>query len=271
MNWTLFQLACLAVLAFAYGWLLWRSPDRKRTALLIVLIAVSAWAAEDTSILRYRFYAYPDDWWLKIDEMPILVAFIWPMVILSSRALVEVLFPGLGPWKTALAVGVAVVIDASLVETIAVAAGLWQWVEGGYLGVPVIGVLGWGAFAASMTLSLEHPKIPLWLSPLTALAGTHLLLVASWWSFFRFLLRDTLPTWTTWVAVAALLGLAVALRRRGRRFPLSLAVPRVAATSVFVVLLFLHASLELAAHFVAVAVLYLAALEAPRRPDPISR
>lgn len=264
MDWTLFQLACFTVLAFAYGWLLWQSPDRRRTALLIVIIALSAWAAEDTAILRYRFYFYPDDWWLKIDQMPILVAFIWPMVILSSRALVERLFPDLGPAKMALFVGIAVFIDASLVETIAVASGLWTWVEGGYLGVPMIGMLGWGAFAAAMTWSLEHPKVPLWLSPLTALAGTHLLLVLLWWSFFRFLLRDTLPDWTTWIAVAALLGLALYLRHRGRRFPLTIAVPRIAATSVFVVLLFLHASLELVLHFAAVAVLYLATLETAR-------
>ena len=264
MDWTLFQLACIAVLGFAYGWLLWRSPERKRTAILIVVIALAAWAAEETAILRYRFYGYPDTWWVKLDEMPLLVTFIWPMVVLSSRALVDALFPRLGPAKKAFAVGLAVVIDASLVETIAVAAGLWSWVEGGYLGVPLIGLLGWGSFAAAMVYSLEHPKIPLWLSPLTALAGTHLLLVALWWACFRHVLRGALPTSAVYVGIGLLLGLAFLLWRRGRKFPLTIAVPRVAATSVFVVLLFLHATTELALHFAAVAVLYLATLDRSR-------
>lgn len=266
----LFQAACIAVLAFAYGWLLVAEPDRARRRALVIqilVIAVAAWAAEETSILRYRFYGYPDTWWLKLDEMPLLVAFIWPMVIISSRQLVDVLFPGLGPARKALAVGVAVVIDASLVETIAVASGLWSWVEGGYLGAPLIGLVGWGAFAASMTYSLAHPKIPLWLTPLTALAGTHLILVVTWWALFRHVLRDELPSWTAFIGVALLIGLAAWLRfrpaGRGRKIPLTLAVPRVAATSVFVVLLFLNASLYLALHFAAVAVLYLALLDLP--------
>ena len=262
----LFQIACIAVLAFAYGWLLHAAGDRRAMRALVVeilIIALAAWAAEETSILRYRFYSYPDTWWLKLDEMPLLVAFIWPMVILSSRSLVDVLFPGLSPAKKAFAVGIAVVIDASLVETIAVASGLWSWVEGGYLGAPLIGLVGWGAFAAAMTWSLAHPKIPLWLTPLTALAGTHLILVVTWWAFFRHFLRGELPTWVTFIGIAAILGLAAWLRFRpgNRRIPLALAVPRVAATSVFVVLLFLNASTWLALHFAAVAVLYLAVFE----------
>jgi hypothetical protein len=263
----LFQLACVGVLAFAYGWLLFKaSPaQRKSLALTIVTIAIAAWAAEETSILRYRFYGYPDTWVPKIDEMPLLVAFIWPMVILSSRSIVEVLFPNLSIVRKTCAVGVAVVIDATLVETVAVASGLWGWVEGGYLGAPLIGMLGWGAFAAAMTYSLEHPKIPLWLTPLTALAGTHLLLVILWWAFFRHALRGELPTWSVYIGVAAILALAAWLRSRGRLIPILLTVPRVAATSVFVALLILHASFELALHFAAIAVLYLALLDF-RRP-----
>lgn len=273
----LFQMACIAVLAFAYGWLLNAAPDARAKRALVVeilVIALSAWAAEETSILRYRFYGYPDTWWLKLDEMPLLVAFIWPMVILSSRSLVDVLFPGLSPAKKALAVGVAVVIDASLVETIAVASGLWSWVEGGYLGAPLIGLVGWGAFAAAMTFSLAHPKIPLWLTPLTSLAGTHLILVVTWWAFFRHALRGELPTWVTFIGVAAILALAAWLRFRPagstRKIPLTLAIPRVAATSVFVVLLFLEADLYLALHFGAVAVLYLAVLDLRLTRRPLS-
>lgn len=264
----LFQLACVGVLAFAYGWLLLKASaaERKTLALTIVTIAIAAWAAEETSILRYRFYGYPDAWVPKIDEMPLLVAFIWPMVIVSSRAIVEVLFPKLSVVQKTIAVGIAVVIDATLVETVAVASGLWGWVEGGYLGAPLIGMLGWGAFAAAMTFSLEHPKIPLWLTPVTALAGTHLLLVVLWWAFFRHFLRGELPPWSVYIGVAAILGLAAWLRSRGRLIPIALTIPRVAATSVFVVLLVMHASLELVLHFASIAVLYLALLDLrPRR------
>jgi len=265
MDWGLLQLACSAVLAFAFGFSIWqaRPVERRAFVMRILVIALSAWAAEETAILGYRFYGYPDLWWLELDEVPLLVVFIWPMVILSSRAIIGVLFPGLGPTKMALAVGLAVIIDASLVETIAVASGLWSWVEGGYLGVPLIGLFGWGAFAAAMTWSLEHPKIPLPLAPLTALIGTHLLLVLGWWAFFRHVLRGALPTWTIAIALAALAGLALWLLRRGRKFPLTLAIPRLAATSVFVLLLFWHGGAELVLHFGAVAVLYLAVLERP--------
>jgi len=170
--------------------------------------------------------------------MPLLVAFIWPMVIVSSRQLVDVLFPGLGPARKALAVGVAVVVDASLVETIAVASGLWSWVEGGYLGAPLIGLIGWGAFAAAMTFSLEHPKIPLWLTPLTALAGTHLVLVVTWWALFRHALRGELPSWTAFLGVAALLGQTTKRRftptRASSKIPMTLAVQRISAPWVLV-------------------------------------
>ncbi len=263
MDWTLFQIGCLVVLAFAYGWILRAAPDRRATLATILLIALSAWAAEETSILAYRYYAYPDTWWLKLDEMPLIVTLIWPVVILSSRALVDALFPSLTPVKKALAVGLAVVVDASLVETIAVAASLWTWVEGGYLGAPLAGIIGWGAFAAAMVFALEHPKIPRWASPLIALGATHLAIIASWWMLFRHALRGELPSWSVAIAIALIAALGLWLLRRPRRIPMRLAPPRIAATSVFVVLLFMHATTELILHFVAVAALYLVTLDLP--------
>lgn len=269
MSWPLFQSACLVVLAFAYAWSIAHAPDRRRAIIEIALVFVAAWAAEETAIVRYRFYAYPDAWWGKLDEMPLLVAAIWPMVVLSSRALVDVFFPRASTAVRALAVGVAVVIDATLVESIAVAAGLWGWVEGGYLGVPLIGLFGWGAFAASMTFALDRisrrsgprPLVAL-ATVLGALAGTHALLVAGWWLFFRHALRAELPSWTVGLVAAALVALGLHLRRRGR-LPIALVVPRVAATSVFVVLLVVNARLGLVVHFAAVAVMYLTLLRWP--------
>jgi hypothetical protein len=63
------------------------------------------------------------------------------------------------------------------------------------------------------------------------------------------------------LAALALVGLGLWLRRRGARIPLRLTVPRLAATSVFVGLLVMHASVALVAHFFAVALFYLLCLE----------
>lgn len=285
----LFQLACTAVLAFAYAFLFAKTPREKRRALAIeaVLIAVTSWLGEETSILRYRFYAYPDTWWLKLDEVPLLVVAIWPMVVLSSRQIVDTLFPTLitRPLARAAVVGLAVVIDASLVETIAVASDLWHWVEGGYLGAPLIGLIGWGANAFAITLATTWPPLattlngplsrlprPLGcaLTPLVATAITHLVLVVAWWVFFRHVLRDTLPSWTLAVTLTLAIGGTLALYRRAPRIPLTLAIPRIAATSVFVALLAFHIPSHVASdphaaalpllvgHFAAIALPYLA-------------
>lgn len=246
MDLTLFQLVCLVVLALAYGFLTLQTPrgERKALWLTIAAIAAGAWLAENTAILRYRFYAYPDWWWLKLDEVPALVIAIWPVVILSSRAILDRLWPGLAGWRLALAVGLAVTVDATLIETIAADARLWRWSEGGYLGVPLIGMLGWGAFAAAMVWALEFsPKgfrLPRWAAPLLALGGTHLLLVLLWWGGLRFVGRGELPVELVWVAVAggAALGWRVWLKRlEGMMMPATTALPRILASSVFILLL----------------------------------
>ncbi len=274
MDWTIFQLGCLVVLVVAYTWLIRdagrRSDEPRRArrdmAISMVLIAVTAWAAEETSILQYRHYHYPDGWWVRLDEMPLIPTLIWPVLILSSRALVDHLFPGLSPLKKALAVGLAVIVDATLIETVAVTAGLWVWVDGGYLGAPLVAIFSWGAFAAPVVFAFEHPKIPRWASPLVALAGTHALIVASWWIFFRHTLRDDLPSWTVAINVVAMVGLAVWLRRRGRRIDMNLAAPRLVATTVFIALLITHASVELVINFVAVVIPYLVIFEPRGEP-----
>lgn len=301
MDWTLFQLACVAVLAVAYGLLTLQTArgERRRLWALIGLIAVGAWLGEETSILRYRFYGYPDDWWLKLDEVPLLVVAIWPLVVLTADQVIRALFPGLGRLAQAAAIAAMVFIDASLVETVAVAANLWWWVEGGYIGAPLIGLIGWAAYAFSIALFLPssratdgpvHPRsrIDGWLGEISArtlglkgsagekvsaliisllvsLAVTHALLVLSWWAFFRHALRGTLPEEAAYGVLVLGLAGAVWLWRRGRRMPLSIAGPRALATSVFVVLLVMYADgPPLYLHFLAVALPYLAILELRR-------
>jgi hypothetical protein len=271
VDWTLFQIACLLVLAFAYFALFRKaktSEDRVRLLVVIALIFVGSWLAENTSIRRYEFYAYPDTWWAKLDEMPLLVSAIWPIVVLTAREVIDALFPGLSGLKRAAAVAAIVFVDSSLVESVAVATELWTWREGGYLGVPLIGLVGWSAFAFSMTLMIERYEkrtMSTWrtfLSPLAALGLTHILLVLTWWAFFRHVLREELPAFLPWVVLALSACGAIFLRSRPHRIPVDVALPRIAATSVFVALLAIYGREPgLFVHFGAVALPYLAVLD----------
>lgn len=274
MGLQLFQGVCLAVLCVAYG-IMWVTtpPAERRTFLWQALaIALGAWLAEDTAIVAYRYYSYPPDlWWLKLHEVPALVIAIWPVVILSSRAVILRLWPSLSGLRLALVVGVAVTIDASLMETIAADAGLWHWSEGGYLGVPLMGMLGWGAYAVAIVWALDfRPRgfaLPVWTAPLLALAGTHLLIIAMWWGGLRFFARGELPVSLVWAAVAlGLLGAFEIYRRRqaSRLISTSLALTRMLAAAVFVILLAFSDSAHswaLWAHFGAVALPYLATVD----------
>ncbi|MFO0748249.1 MAG: hypothetical protein U1F43_21695 [Myxococcota bacterium] len=272
MTWPhLFQALCVVVLAAAYALHLRQvAPEERRAALVdIALVALGAWLAEETSIVRYRVYGYPDWWWLKLDEVPILIVAIWPMVVLSARAVVSGLFPAAVGVRRALLVGLVVAVDASLVEVLAVRAGLWSWTLGGYLGVPIIGILGWSFYAAGMSWALDastRSRLPRWATPLVALAITHALLVAAWWALFKWV-SVPLPLLSVYLfALAAFAGTFALLARPTRRIALAVAVPRVLAASVFVLLLVVRTaeSGELDSfhwlHLAAVALLYVTAV-----------
>ncbi|MCC6624136.1 MAG: hypothetical protein IT385_22995 [Deltaproteobacteria bacterium] len=275
MTWPdLFQTLCLAVLAAAYALYLRAVPaaDRRRAVLELALVALGAWASEETSILRYGVYAYPDWWWLRLDRVPLVVVLIWPMVVMSARAVVDGLFPARRGASRALLVGLVVVVDASLVEVLAVRAELWAWTLPGYLDVPVIGILGWGAYAAAVTWALERwPRRP-WVAPALALGLTHLALVALWWGLFKWA-SVPLPGFVVHlVTLAAIVVAMVLLKHRSRRIAWQVALPRMLAASVFVVLL---AQVQLGAegplafhwlHLMAVALVYVTAVRWPSRP-----
>lgn len=280
-----FQTLCTAVLALTFG-LMWRAtPTSGRQTFLqdAVVVAVGAWLAEETSILRYDFYHYGDVWWLMLDEVPALVVLIWAVVVLSSRAVVTHAMPGLTGWRLALGVGLAVTVDASLVETVAVDARLlldgalapeprlWWWSEGGYLDVPLIGMLGWGAYAGAITWALDWARTGgdtrvsrVLAAPVVALGLTHVALVTLWWGGLRFVLRRPLPVEAVFISFGLGLGLAAFLLRRRRHvggLPPRTAVPRMLAAAVFVVLLVFstrEAVGWLWVHLAAVAIPYLA-------------
>jgi hypothetical protein len=186
----------------------------------LALLAVAGFLGEDSVIRAYGFYYYSPRWHLFLDRVPLMIVLIWPIVIHSAWSLARRLAPrnGLVPL-----VGAAIVLaDASLIEPIAVHAGLWRWTEPGLFAVPPIGIVGWAYFAGAAIAWLERSRAerPVAVVVVAPLA-THALLVASWWLAFKWLSRP-LPAWpfvvAAWVLFGALAALFVA-RRVGRRVP----------------------------------------------------
>lgn len=254
-----FEITC-AVIVVATLLTMARSRDRRALALDYATLAVAAYAGEQSCITLYRFYAYADAWHGRLGSVPVLVPLIWPLVILSARDVARALLPpGAGRVRAALAVLAIVSFDASLVEVVAVRAGLWSWAEPGHLGVPLVGVLGWGYFAFGASLPLGRVA-----GALAGLAATHGLVLASWWAVFRWTARGELgAAGFAPLAAASALGTFAALRarRQGRAMGPEVWAPRVLAAGLFFVLLATTAPGEpsLLAHAALVAVPYLAA------------
>jgi len=258
-----FEVACVAIVVLTLVAMSRQHPPRALLATYASL-ALAGWIAEETCIVLYRFYQYSDVWSVHVHLLPLLVPLIWPLVILSARELVQALWPDRG-WSTHVITGAVVAFDASLVEVVAVRAGLWSWAEPGHLNVPVIGMLGWGYFAvgASVALSWKSP----WRYPaiiLLGLVSSHALILASWWGLFRWTVRGDLG-WTSTVGVLVAGAVAtvfvVQARRRGRGMPMSVAGPRMIAAALFLALLLATAPKELPYwwHVLAVSVPYFAA------------
>jgi len=255
-----FEAACVAVIVVALAAMARRRPIRALLADYAAL-AAAGWLGEETCVALYRYYRYADGWHARIDHVPALVPLIWPLVILSARDVATSVWPEVTRWRPLL-LGAIVAFDASLVEVVAVRAGLWSWAEPGHLGVPIIGMLGWGYFAVGAEAALgRRSRLAVFAAaPLCA----HALIQASWWGGLRWGLRRDLGTASLW-GVAAVgagaLAAVVAARRRGRALPPSIAVPRMIAAGLFLALLVTTAPGEAAlwAHTAAVAIPYLAA------------
>ena len=229
------EVACVAILG-AYFVAHRRDHGLLRDA---ALVALASLLGEDSVIRAYGFYAYAPGWHLRVDHVPLLVPTIWAPVVLSARAVARAMFPGVTAAREAALVGALVTFDAFLIEPIAVRADLWAWSEPGVFHVPVIGILGWGFFAAAVTWLLRRfDGRARWVAvPLSVLA-THAMLLAAWWGGLRWALRDELP----WAACMAALGAAstvytAAVLRTGARLPWRELGPRAAATGFFAALL----------------------------------
>lgn len=270
-----FECACVVVVLLTLALMARRAREgRGRLLVDYVALALAGFIGEDTCVRFYRFYAYAPEWDGRVDVVPILVPLIWPLVILSARSVAEALAPGASAMRRALWVGGLVVADASLVEVVAVRARLWSWAEPGHIGVPVLGIIGWGFFAFSADLAraalARGPRV-LAVLGVVALAplATHALLLVAWWACFRWILRGDLG-WasTAFVVVASILATSAALaaRARGRAMPLDVAIPRMVAAALFLTELALTArpwesgvARALWIHTAAVALPYLAA------------
>jgi hypothetical protein len=103
----------------------------------------------------------------------------------------------------------------------------------------LIGLLGWGYFAGLISFLLDRlPGPRRWLAVLLAPALVHVLLLATWWGALRRLPRVPIPALVAAaVALAVALGLAVFVRRTRRAVGLDVMGPRMAAASLFFVLL----------------------------------
>jgi hypothetical protein len=243
----LFEALCVAVIAITLA-LMARTRRPAELALEYTALAAAAWIGEETCVAWYGHYHYAAAWHGRLARVPALVALIWPLVVLSARGVVSGLWPAARGAGRVLAVGLVVTIDASLVEVVAVRAGLWAWTEGGHLGVPLIGIFGWGAFAASAeACALAGAALPgrarrlgPLLTPALAPWLTHGLLVAAWWLLLRHVLRGDLG-WGSVLALPLVGGAAAAAvvraRRAGGAVGPATAAPRAIAALLFLSLL----------------------------------
>jgi len=175
-----------------------RAPRPVRFLARAAIVSASAWLTEESCILIYRFYDYHPGWWLFLDQVPLLIVVIWPVIIFSAMDLTSPLRAA-HPGKRVFAGAAVVATDALFIEPLSVSAGLWGWKLPGLFNVPPIGILGWFFFALLCLglmgdRRLQGPPSS-WDLLLLALPviGTHLLLLLTWWGALRWI-NFPLPT-----------------------------------------------------------------------------
>jgi hypothetical protein len=263
---TMTTIQALSVAIIGAALLLLVKQHGRHILLAYVSLAVAGWVGEETCIRFYDFYHYSNEWWLRLDRVPLLITLIWPLVILSARDVARALGAS-SPRGMAIAVFAIVVVDASMVEIIAVARGMWSWAEPGYLHVPILGILGWGFFAASAVMWLAWCESKAWRWQLLAVVigpvAAHALIIAAWWSCFRWTLRGALtpPVWIMLVPAAIVVAWLVMSKRVGV-VGITIQLPRMVAAGLFFAIVATLPSALLPAllfHTAAVAVMYLVA------------
>jgi hypothetical protein len=201
------ELVCLAIVA-AYVALRLRSGERRAFLVRFSLLALAGFIGEDTIIRVYGAYAYASTWSVHLDRVPLVIVLVWPVVIDSARSLARVLVKP-SPLRVALVAAAIVLADASLIEPIAVRAGLWRWTDPGLFGVPLVGIAGWAFFSGACVFVLERTRAMLVV--VVAPIATHALVLATWWIVFRWIqgpLPDAAAPIVVWIACTSLAVLA---------------------------------------------------------------
>ena len=214
------QIAALFVIAL---YLVFRTMEHPRPGHLLfrlALISAASWMAEESAILLYNFYTYNPAKSLFLGRVPLLVIVIWPLIIHSAWDLASQLVRSNSP-LVPLAAAAIVFTDASLIEPVAVNAGLWSWNEPGIFSVPPIGILGWAYFALLCVFFLERggrQSRAAWsdlLILVVPVLGTHLLLLGTWWGALRWVNMPVNPVAVAGIAWAVSLFLVAAFLRNG--------------------------------------------------------
>ncbi len=250
----LFQILCIPVIGLTLWLAARRLATHEQKAALVreyIALTIAGYLGEQTCISLYHHYAYSMEWSARIGDVPLLVPLIWPLVILAAIEVVDALYPLAAEadtktlhWGRAALVAFVVLVDASLVEVVATAAGLWSWAEPGHLDVPLIGLFGWSFFAFGAALLLpwlrrsgsRFREAFLILAPVIA----HALIFLSWWAAFRWGWRTALePASLVFCGAVSifLCGIAVSRRSKGHLLGLDIVVGRLAATALFLALM----------------------------------
>jgi hypothetical protein len=211
-------------------------PQRLSFATRFVVLAVASFAGEDTVIRAYGYYSYATGWSVRLDHVPLVIVLVWPVVIDSAATLARAIIGttrGTGVSRcnerrrtVALRVatlGAAIVLaDASLIEPIAVRAGLWRWTEPGLFGVPLIGIVGWAFFAWAAIFVFEALRTvraaKLAVVTLAPIA-THALILSTWWALFRWVQGDCSGVGASGLAWGAAVVIASIVARHGLAAP----------------------------------------------------
>jgi hypothetical protein len=212
----------LPLIAIAVAWAVVRlrgSASPRPVVRRLLALGIAVWLGAHTMIRAWGYYRYGDGWSVFVGHVPLAVVLMWAVAIDSAHLLARRLVAT--PRACVVLTGVVVGLDAALVEPLAVHAGLWRWIAPGPFGVPPIGVLGWGLFAAAAAHMLleDEDERPLGTlaDALGSVGATHLLVVVAWHAGLHHAERvwPVGPTLAVAWIVAAVLAV-LAWRRRGR-------------------------------------------------------
>lgn len=155
----------------------------------ILMILIASWIMEESAIRIYGFYHYHEIWTLKLGHVPLLVVMTWPILIYMAFEMASRVSSA-GARFIPLLGALVVLSDALFIEPIAVQTGLWSWRQPGIFGVPPIGFAGWFLFASACLYFIHRHREHTFcaaqlLDVIYIIAGTHGLLILSWWGAFK--------------------------------------------------------------------------------------